>query len=52
MATTTRKNLVIGKYKTLIKDFKQYTEQSILHFLGDDFDVIELIVILITYECQ
>ena len=42
--TTTRKKLIIDKYTTLIKDLELYTPKSILPVLGDDFDVVELIV--------
>ena len=42
--TTTRKHLIIDKYTTLIKDIELYTDKSILPVIGDDFDVVELIV--------
>ena len=44
MATTTRKQLIIEKYTTLIDELEKYTDKSILPVLGDDFDVVELIV--------
>jgi hypothetical protein len=44
MATTTRKHLIIDKYTTLINELEKYTDKSILPVLGDDFDVVELIV--------
>ena len=42
--TTTRKQLLVDKYTTLIKDLEQYTEKPILPLLDDDFLVVELIV--------
>ena len=42
--TTTRKHLIIDKYTKLIDDLEKYTDKSILPVLGDDFDVVELIV--------
>ena len=42
--TTTRKKLIIDKYTNLIKDLELHTPKSILPVLGDDFDVVELIV--------
>ena len=42
--TTTRKHLIIDKYTKLINDLEKYTDKSILPVLGDDFDVVELIV--------
>ena len=42
--TTTRKKLIIDKYISLINDLEKYTDKSILPVLGDDFDVVELIV--------
>ena len=42
--TTTRKHLIIDKYTKLINDLEKYTDKSFLPVLGDDFDVIELIV--------
>ena len=42
--TTTRKKLIIDKYTNLIKDLELHTPKSILPTLGDDFDVVELIV--------
>ena len=42
--TTTRKHLIIDKYTKLINDLEKYTLKSILPVLGDDFDVVELIV--------
>ena len=42
--TTTRKKLIIEKYTTLIDELKIYTDKSILPVLGDDFDVVELII--------
>ena len=44
MATTTRKHLIIDKYTILINELEKYTPKSILPGLGDDFDVVELIV--------
>ena len=42
--TTTRKHLIIDKYTKLIDDLEKYTDKNILPVLGDDFDVVELIV--------
>ena len=42
--TTTRKHLIIEKYTKLINDLEKYTDKNILPVLGDDFDVVELIV--------
>ena len=42
--TTTRKKLIIDKYISLINELEKYTDKSILPVLGDDFDVVELIV--------
>ena len=42
--TTTRKHLIIDKYTKLINDLEKYTDKNILPVLGDDFDVVELIV--------
>ena len=44
MATTTRKHLIIDQYTKLINELEKYTDKSILPVLGDDFDVVELIV--------
>ena len=44
MATTTRKHLIIDKYTTLTHEIKKHTNDCILPVLGDDFDVVELIV--------
>jgi hypothetical protein len=42
--TTTRKHLIIDQYTKLINELEKYTDKSILPVLGDDFDVVELIV--------
>ena len=42
--TTTKKKLIIDKYMTLTKELEKYTDKSILPVLGNDFDVVELIV--------
>jgi len=44
MATTTRKHLIIDQYTKLINELEKYTDKNILPILGDDFDVVELIV--------
>ena len=42
--TTTRKKLIIDKYISLINELEKHTDKSILPVLGDDFDVVELII--------